>query len=207
MVFVYQETQGESVTDDYAAVPTTIDAAWNSIVAGEPSLEALGELTRLVTAMFLHGVFEHILYNMVFLWLFGTLVADHLGQWWALLIFLITGVVGNLLQVILNFDLPIRILGASGAVCGFEGVYLGLALRWQLPDPEVWPIAYPIPPLQLAALAVLGFFFDAYGLMNHDEGVAFGAHIGGLLSGVVIAGLVTTLFPTEKAYWRAGRTG
>ena len=80
-------------------------------------------------------------------------------------------------------------------------MYLGLALRWHLPDPHVWPLAHPIPPLQLGAFAVVGFFFDAYSLMNHNQGVAYGAHIGGLLSGLALAAVITTFYPTLKA-WR-----
>lgn len=202
MVFTYQQTHGDEVTEEFAAVPTVISHGFSAIVAGEPNFDALRATSRLLTAVLMHGDFEHILYNMVFLWLFGMLVADHLGQWWALLFFVVTGIAGNVAQVLLNIDSPISILGASGAVCGFEGVYLGLALRWQLPPPDVWPLAHPIPPMQLAAFAVLGAGFDAFKLMNHQQHIAYGAHVGGFIAGLAIAAVVTTLYPTEAAYRR-----
>jgi membrane associated rhomboid family serine protease len=108
-----------------------------------------------------------------------------------------------MVQAWLNSDSPIPILGASGAVCGFEGVYLGLALRWQLPDPDVWPLAFPVPPLQLGAFAVLGFVGDMYFLANQGQGVAYGAHVGGFLSGLAIAAMITTVYPSLHDYERA----
>jgi membrane associated rhomboid family serine protease len=96
------------------------------------------------------------------------------------------------------------IIGASGAICGFEGIYFGLILRWQLPWPEVWPLAYAVPPIQLGAFAVLGFLMDTYFLANHGKGIAYGAHAGGFVSGLLIAALITTIYPTLGSYERAG---
>jgi len=142
---------------------------------------------------------------MVFLWTFGYLTSQILGQRSALAVFFLTGVCGNIVQIWLNASSPAPIIGASGAVCGFEGVYLGLALRWQLPWPDVWPLAHPVPPLQLGAFAVLGFVGDMLLMANHDEHIAYGAHLGGFLSGVAIAAVITTVYPTLVAYERAGR--
>ncbi len=86
------------------------------------------------------------------------------------------------------------IIGASGAVCGFEGIYLGLILRWKLPWPDVWPLAHPIPPIRLAAFAILGVVIDAYSLMNFDQRIAYGAHLGGFFSGLFIAALLTQFY-------------
>jgi membrane associated rhomboid family serine protease len=153
-----------------------------------------------VSAIFLHGSPEHIIYNMVFLWTFGYLASLYLGQWWALAIFFICGVCGNILQVFLNADSPIPIIGASGAISGFTGVYLGLALQWQLPNAEVWPLAHPVAPFQLGAFAVLGFLGDVFFLRDHTQNIAFGAHVGGFIAGLLIATLIATRYKSLSGY-------
>ena len=75
-------------------------------------------------------------------------------------------------------------------------------MRWQLPWPDVWPLAHPIPPLQLAAFAAIGVLFDAYSLMNFEQRIAYGAHLGGFLSGVMIAALLTQFYLTASAFKR-----
>lgn len=190
---------------DYGAVPSLIQQAFVGLANGHFDFQSVRRMSTLLTAIFVHGDVEHILFNMIYLWVFGYLVSQHLGQWWALAAFLVTGVCGNIVQVCLNLDSPNPIIGASGAVCGFGGIYLGLALRWQLPDPDVWPIAYPIPPLQLGAFALLGFGYDMYMLANQGQHIAYGAHVGGFLAGLAIAGAFTTLYPTDTAYNRSRR--
>jgi membrane associated rhomboid family serine protease len=204
VVYAAEHARETSFAEDYGAVPAVIVPAFRALRQGDFSLSVLRDLSRLVTAIFLHGDAQHIIYNMVFLWTFGYLTSLVLGQWWALAIFLITGICGNILQVYLKADSPGAIIGASGAICGLAGVYFGLALRWQLPWPEVWPLAHPVPPVRLAAFAALGFLADMYFLANHGQGIAYGAHAGGFLSGLGIAAIVTTIYPTVGAYERAG---
>lgn len=207
LVFLAEQAQHTTLfAESWGAVPLAIRQAFDAVRHGELSATAARDLSRLVTALFLHGDFEHILYNMVFLWAFGYLTSEYLGEWWALGVFLSTGICGNVVQVSLNPNSMIPAIGASGAVCGFEGVYLGLALRWQLPWPDVWPLAHPIPPFQLAAFAVIGFVADAYFLMNHAQHIAYGAHVGGFLSGLVIALVVTTVWPTREGFRRGWQT-
>jgi membrane associated rhomboid family serine protease len=203
-LFAGEQMQGTTWAESYGAVPSIIVPAFHKLCAGNLSTEVLWPLSRLITALFLHGGPEHLIYNMVFLWTFGYLTSQFLGQSWALVIFLVCGICGNILQIWLKPESAVPIIGASGAICGFAGVYLALALRWQLPWPEVWPLAHPISPLQLGAFAVLGFIGDMYFLASHGEGIAYGAHIGGLLSGFAVASLVTAIYPTLRAYERAG---
>lgn len=203
-VFLGQQLKHDEIVDGFAAVPQQISGAWAKVTAGQFDSSILRPIATLLTCVFLHGDVEHILFNMVFLWAFGTLASEHLGAWWALLVFVVTGVCGTLAQVLLNPASPIPIIGASGAVCGFEGLYLGLALRWEMNWPDVWPLAEPVPPQRLAVFAAVGFAFDAYSLMEHQRGVAYGAHMGGLIAGVAIAALITSLYPTEGAFQRSG---
>lgn len=204
IVFAAEQVRDTSFGDDGGVVPTRVRAAVSGLVEGQVSLAGMKTFSTLITHMFLHADVEHILFNMVFLWTFGILTADVLGQWRALAVFLVCGVCGAIVHVCLNPDSAVPMIGASGAISGFEGVYLGLALRWRLPLAEVWPLAYPVPPLQLGAFALVGFVGDMYFLANHGQGIAYGAHVGGFLFGVAIAAVITTLYPTRHAYERAG---
>jgi membrane associated rhomboid family serine protease len=183
----------------------SIVPAFHDLISGQWSLAMWRNLSRLVTAVFLHGDVVHIGYNMVFLWTFGYLTSQALGQWRTVAIFLLCGFSGNVLQVWFNADSPVSIIGASGAISGLAGMYLGLAVQWRLPYADVWPLAHPVPPMQVAAFAILGFIGDMVLLARHDEQIAYGAHLGGLLTGVVIAATITTLYPSIEAYSRSSR--
>src|SRR5690606_22546705 len=111
-----------------------------------------------------HADGQHVLFNMLFLWIFAALAVELLGHRWMFVIFLFTAVAGSIGHAVSNAGDSIPMLGASGAVMGFEGAYLGLAIRWKLPDPHVWPMARPIPPAQLAAIAVIGVVMDVMGI-------------------------------------------
>jgi membrane associated rhomboid family serine protease len=204
MVFVMERSQETSFAETRGAVPAIVVPAARALAGGEAPLSQVQPLSRLATALFLHGDAEHLVYNMVFLWTFGYLTSLYLGQWWALAIFFLCGIGGNIAQAAIEPDSPVPIIGASGAICGFQGLYLGLALRWQLPWATVWPLAHAVSPFQLGAFAVIGFVGDVYFLANRGEGIAFGAHLGGLLCGVAIAAVLTTVYPTISAYERTG---
>lgn len=204
-VFALEQNASTPLAQVYGAIPSAIRDACGKLADGNLNLSAVRTLTQPLTAIFLHADVEHILFNMVFLWVFGYVTSQVLGQWWALGIFLISGVCGNILQVCLNLDSAIPIVGASGAISGLAGTYFGLATSWQLRWPDVWPLAHPIPPLQLGAFALLGFLGDVYWLTNHGHGIAYGAHVGGFLSGLAIAALLATVYRTATAFERAGR--
>ena len=205
LVFAAEQIRETSFAENGGAVPTLVRAAASALVQGRLSLDDMQAFATLVTSIFLHGDVEHILFNMVFLWTFGILTSDLLGQWRALAAFILCGVGGAIVHILLNPSSSAPMIGASGAVCGFEGAYLGLALRWQLPYAEVWPLAHPVPPMQLGGFALVGSVDDMLLMANHDEHIAYGAHLGGFLSGVAIAAIVTTVYPTLHAYERAGR--
>jgi membrane associated rhomboid family serine protease len=202
IVFAVETAQDSRFAENHGVVPSIIVPAARAIAGGDLSISTVRPLLRLFTALFLHGDIEHLLLNMVFLWAFGYLTSQLLGQWRALAVFVFCGVCGNIAQISLNPESPIPIIGASGAVCGFEGVYFGLALRWQLPWPDVWPLAHPIPPLQLGAFALVGFLVDVYFLANQGQRIAYGAHAGGFVSGVAIAAVVTSMYPDHADYRR-----
>jgi membrane associated rhomboid family serine protease len=77
--------------------------------------------SQLLTSMFIHGGFMHILGNMWFLWVFGRGVEDLLGHGWFLVFYLVCGVVAGLIQMLVNPSSPIPTVGASGAIAGVMG--------------------------------------------------------------------------------------
>jgi membrane associated rhomboid family serine protease len=202
LVFALEQAQQTSFAETYGAVPVAVAGAWRQLMSGDVSLPVLKTLATLISYQFLHGDAQHITFNMVFLWAFGILTAEIIGQWWALACFLVCGVCGGILQVYLTATSDAPMIGASGSICGLGGVYLGLALRWRLPPAFVWPLAYPIPPLQLGAIAVVVFIVDLFRLANQSQTIAYGTHLGGCLSGLLIAAVLTTIYPNLEDFRR-----
>jgi membrane associated rhomboid family serine protease len=186
-------------------IPIRVRAAASALADGQFTWEIATAFSTIITSMFLHGDVEHILYNMVFLWTFGILTSDLLGQWRTFVVYLVCGICGAIVHILLNPESSVPMIGASGAISGLEGVYLGIALRWQLPNAEVWPLAYPVPAMQLGLFAVVGIVGDLLLFANHDQHIAYGAHLGGFLSGLLIAAVITTIYPTHYKYERASR--
>lgn len=171
-------------------VPREVGQAWKNIIGGTGQQSDWQELTTLLTAALLHGGFDHLLFNMLFLWIFAGLVGELLGTRWMIAIFFLTAIGGSVGDVLLRSESRIPALGASGAVMGFEGAYLGLMVRWSLPWPRIWPIAHPIPPIRLGILAVVGFGLDISGNLSGPTGTAHGAHLGGFIVGLFLASFI-----------------
>ncbi|MBK1833730.1 rhomboid family intramembrane serine protease [Roseibacillus ishigakijimensis] len=189
LIFVGQRFSPNSLVA-YMAVPAEVTASWEALRDGQAGQAEARAFTTLLSAAFLHADWDHLFFNMLFLWVFAGLVGELLGGRWLLAIFLLSAVGGSLGDVLSRPESTIPLLGASGAVMGFEGAYLGLAVRWQLPWPQIWPIAHPIPPLRLALVAVGGYILDIMGMVGPATGIAHGAHLGGFLVGLVLTSLI-----------------
>lgn len=190
LIFFAQAIFGEWYWE-LMAVPGSIVESWENLLAGQASGADWREFGTLLSHAFLHGDIEHVTFNMLFFWIFGALIAELLGWRWMLLVFGLTAVAGGIGHVLLYRDSFIPMLGASGALMGFEGAYLGLATRWSLPNPHVWPMARPIAPAQLGLLAVVGVAIDFFSIMGgENDGIAYGAHVGGFMMGLLLGALV-----------------
>ena len=152
-----------------------------------------------ITAMFLHGSWDHILGNMLFLAVFGKNVEDAFGRLRYLLFYFAGGLAATVLQTAMTLlagsaaDARVPNLGASGAIAAVLGAYFVL-----YPNSRVFGLI-GIIPLRISAYFFLGFWFlyqlyeAGFGLLNaraHGGGVAFFAHVGGFLFGVVAARLL-----------------
>lgn len=175
--------------------PVKVVDAWEAASNGDFSRETLAPLATSLTSGFLHQDGGHLGGNMLFLWLFGVVVAELCGWRWMLAAFLITVVGGTIGQIMLNPDSTIQCLGASGGVMGMEGFYFGLAFLHPRPDSHVWPLARPVSSGQLAAAGVVGIALDFMGLMGPPSNIGHGAHIGGFVAGMLLSTLANQFVP------------
>jgi membrane associated rhomboid family serine protease len=160
-----------------------------------PALRAVPPWATLVTSMFLHGGWFHLLGNMLFLWIFGNNVEDALGRGRFLLLYLCCGVVAALVQALSDPASAVPMVGASGAVAGVLGAYL-LIYPWSNVHVFLWIVIF-FRIVTVPAWTMLGLWFAMQlisGLARAagTPGVAFWAHVGGFAGGLV---LVTLLRP------------
>jgi membrane associated rhomboid family serine protease len=147
----------------------------------------------LVSSQFLHSGWMHILWNMVYLWIFGDNVEDHLGHLGYLVFYLGAGVAAGLLQLLFNPFSAVPMLGASGAIAAVMGAYFVL-----YPQSRVLTaifILFFFDLVEIPALFFLGIWFliqlvsgvGSLGVANAaGGGTAFWAHIGGFIVGAAI---------------------
>jgi len=167
----------------YAFIPTDIDFS-------KPAT-----LFTFITSIFLHGGFFHILSNMWFLWVFGDNVEGKFGHIPYLLLYLMTGIAGSLLQYMLNPASSIPMLGASGAVCGILGAYYVLYPHSHIKTLVFFFFIITVAEIPAVIYLVYWFLLQLFqgfaSLPVLDQGgVAFWAHVGGFVSGVFLATLV-----------------
>lgn len=164
-------------------------------------------LTSIFTSMFLHGGLIHLLGNMWWLWIFGDNVEDRLGHVRYLLFYLLCGFSASVVHTIFNFTSRYPAIGASGAIAGVLGAYM-----ITFPAARVYSLVTIIffwTTVELPALFVLGFWFviqlmsgtASVALASQSSGgVAWWAHIGGFVTGIV---LMKLLEPPRKMEWYA----
>jgi membrane associated rhomboid family serine protease len=188
IVFLYQLTLPPHEYQAFVMANATIPSHIRGVLAGHGSFEAA--FLPIFTSMFLHSGFMHIAGNMLFLWIFGDNVEDYFGHFPYLLYYLVCGMGSGLTHIIFNFHSPLPALGASGAISGVMGAYILLYPRARVLT-LVFIFFIPIP-----AFIILGYWFLLQFLAGVSSvgaaatgGVAWWAHIGGFLLGMLITGL------------------
>ena len=149
-------------------------------------------VVTILTSMFLHGGLFHIAGNMLYLWIFGNNVEDTLGHFRFLIFYLACGVAAAVGQTIIDPTSDVPMVGASGAVSGVLGGYLFLFPYATIHTLVIF--GFFMRFVQVPALIVLGFWivvqfvngFVSLGLAASGGGVAWFAHIGGFVAGVVL---------------------
>ncbi|HSF06103.1 MAG TPA: rhomboid family intramembrane serine protease [Methylomirabilota bacterium] len=150
------------------------------------------QVSHVVTSMFLHGSWMHLIGNMWFLWIFGNNIEDSMGHVRFVIFYLACGVAAALLQVVTNPASVIPMVGASGAISGVMGAYLVLYPRVRVYT--MVPIGFFLTSIALPAWTMLLYWIaiqvvgGLFGTLAGGEGggVAFWAHVGGFVAGLVL---------------------
>ncbi len=172
-----------------------VPANITGFLAGASRMGLMAAFLPTLTSMFLHGSWMHVIGNMWFLWIFGDNIEDHLGHFKYLLFYLLCGLGAAFAQVILNPHSIVPTVGASGAIAGVLGGYFLLYPRAKV---LIW---FPILFLfYLPAWVTLGYWFAmqfvsgaATSLASYSDtrgGVAFWAHVGGFVAGIILIKLI-----------------
>jgi membrane associated rhomboid family serine protease len=158
--------------------------------------------TSILTSMFLHGGWFHLIGNMWYLWIFGDNVEDRMGHIRFLVFYLVCGFAGSVAHILSNPSSSVPSIGASGAVAGVLGAYLisypFARILTLIPLFLLWPI------IELPAVLVLGSWFliqllSGASTLSATSGVAWWAHIGGFLTGMILIGLFARR-PSQRFY-------
>ena len=179
LVFLLELAGGDAFVKQWSLVPV-------DVVAGR-------HLVTFLTAMFLHGSWSHILGNMVFLWVFGPEIEDAMNPGRYLAFYLAGGVVAGLAQVAVSPDSTIPTLGASGAIAAVMGAFLITYPRDRIRT--VLLIGFFATVTFVPAFLLIGLWFliqlvSVGAVANMPTGgVAYMAHVGGLLFGAITARL------------------
>lgn len=205
IVFVFAQGMGsnEAFLMSYSTVPREI-LTGTDIIAGPlgPSPEPV--YLTILTSMFMHGGFMHIAGNMLYLWIFGDNLENVMGHFKYLMFYLICGILASLAHVfasqILQSGMDIPSLGASGAISGVLGGYMVLFPRNQV---RVFALRVVI---NVSAVVALGIWIAMQviswiGVIGQETGegggVAFAAHVGGFLAGVVLVKFFASRQPSR----------
>ncbi len=162
-----------------------------TIIPAQLVANPVGEFFTVFTAMFLHGSIMHLGGNMLYLWIFGDNIENRMGHVKFLIFYLVCGIIATFAQVYIDPASTVPNVGASGAIAGVLGGYFLL-----FPMASVSTIV-PIllfRTIRLPAVLVLGFWFllqfwsgwQSIGVSSNGGGVAFWAHIGGFVAGVLL---------------------
>ncbi|MDO8885691.1 rhomboid family intramembrane serine protease [Candidatus Oleimmundimicrobium sp.] len=193
-IFIYELSLGSGLDmfiKEYAMTPY--------LIVQFPSISTY---LTLITSIFLHGGWIHVIGNMLYLWIFGNNIEDVLGHGKFLVFYFLCGLGGAIGHIIFNPTSTIPSLGASGAIAGVLAAYL---ILYPLATIDVAiPIFIFIKIIRLPAIIVIGFWFflqltSGYAaittpVMQSSGGVAWFAHIGGFMTGL----LLILIFPKKR---------
>jgi len=190
-VFLYQNSLSGKLGDvfvfQYGAIPAVVFGAGSLPEEVSPAFPAA---LTLLSSMFLHGGWMHLLGNMLYLWIFGNNIEDAMGHAKYVMFYLLCGVLAALSHAVTDPASPIPMVGASGAISAVLGAYLLL-----FPRAHVLVLLPAVGMTRIPAGIVLGMWFvtqlisGGMSVGATGGGVAFFAHIGGFVAGMALVGL------------------
>ena len=164
-----------------------------AVLFGEATLPAdvavVSAELSVLTSMFLHGGWFHLIGNMLYLWIFGNNIEDAMGHVRFVVFYVLCGIAAALVQSLQDPSSTVPMIGASGAIGGVLGGYIMLYPRAHIL--VLVPLGFLMTTLRLPALLVLGFwfalqFFQSIATAGQVGGVAFWAHVGGFIAGAIL---------------------
>ena len=192
LVFLWQislpQQQGQAAVYSLGAIPAVLLTR----VSLPPELVMVPPVLTVFTSMFMHGGFMHLAGNMLYLWIFGNNIEDAMGHVRFIIFYLLCGIAAVAGQILQNPDSQIPMIGASGAISGVLGAYLLL-----YPHARVLvaiPLGFILHTVRLPAGWVLALWFalqifSSLAADPNSAGVAWFAHIGGFIAGMLLVPL------------------
>jgi membrane associated rhomboid family serine protease len=194
LVFLFElsvSEQGRGALNSFIYHFGVVPWRFDHVLAAWPASSLTGLFLPILTSMFLHASWLHLIGNMWFLWIFGDNIEDYLGHFSYLLFYLVCGLAAAVTHILLNAGSRLPSVGASGAIAGVMGAYFVL-----YPKARVMMWFPPIFFFHLPAWLVLGYWFFMQFLSGAatsiaetsqtNGGIAFWAHVGGFVAGVVL---------------------
>jgi hypothetical protein len=189
IIFIYELYLGSDVdhlVSSLGVTPVLYTQAWQ-----ENPWQLISGIVPLLSSLFLHGGWLHVISNMWYLWIFGDNVEDRTGHFRFLLFYLFCGILATFSHIILNPISDIPTIGASGAIAGVMGAYFILYPRSRIVT--LFFLFIFVQIVEIPALYFLGFWIIlqvisgtlSTGLTAASGGVAWWAHIGGFLAGLI----------------------
>ncbi len=204
LVGMQSQRQLNAFLYQFGVVPKQV----TGLLTGYPTFSPLGAMVPMLTSMFLHASWLHIIGNMWVLWIFGDNIEDYLGHFKYLVFYLLCGLAASFAHVLLNLGSKVPSVGASGAIAGVMGAYFVLYPRARVLT--IVPLIVFFTFWWLPAWIVLGYWFlvqflsgaatsIAYSSQT-SGGIAFWAHVGGFVAGIVLI----KVFPERQRRNRYG---
>jgi membrane associated rhomboid family serine protease len=188
-VFLWQRSLDMASSRQAVAALGAIPAVLLTDARLPADLQWIPRFASPITSMFLHGGWMHLLGNMLFLWIYGDNVEDAMGHARYLVFYLLCGIAAIFVQSLANPDSPYPIIGASGAISGVLGAYLLLFPRARVLTLVLLPFFFTTLRMPAMLLRLLWFAVQLISDLAVPDGsasVAFRAHIGGFLTGMLL---------------------
>jgi membrane associated rhomboid family serine protease len=185
--------------DTWAIVPVELTSSFQGILKSPQS-----EWITLISSQFLHGGWLHLGGNMLYLWVFGNNIEDQLGHFKFLVFYLTCGVIAGLTQWFFDPLATVPTLGASGAIAGVMGAYILRFPRAHIVT--LIPILFFFTTVRIPAVFFLGFWFlqqalfSLFTLNTAASGIAYWAHSGGFLAGIVVGPLLGLMGESQSGF-------
>ncbi len=192
VVFLWQLSLGPAGNQDAIYALGVIPAVLFGSVELVEQLDVVPAPVTILSSMFMHGGWGHLLGNLLYLWIFADNVEDSMGKLRFAVFYVLCGVAAALAQAVPNPTSTIPMIGASGAISGVLGAYVLLFPHARILT--LVPLGIVFTTVRISAMWVLGLWFLLQLVSSamadpNQPGVAFGAHIGGFVAGLVLVPL------------------